>query len=106
MNKSNISSQKYNSYIYESFSENSSLTAYPNSEGSPRLHKVCELLEMQRKPQLEENNNSQNEYNNNLFDLTNSIQSIKSEEDKKEKKNENKMNDNNMINIDEKFTFN
>ena len=102
MNKSNISSQKYNSYIYESFSENSSLTAYPNSEGSPRLHKVCELLEMQRKPQLEENNNSQNEYNNNLFDLTNSIQSIKSEEDKKEKKNENKMNDNNMINIDEK----
>ena len=102
MNKSNISSQKYNSYIYESFSENSSLTAYPNSEGSPRLHKVCELLEMQRKPQLEENNNSQNEYNNNLFDLTNSIQSIKSEEDKKEKKNENKMGDNNMINIDEK----
>jgi len=102
MNKSNISSQKYNSYIYESFSENSSLTAYPNSEGSPRLHKVCELLEMQRKPQLEDNNNSQNEYNNNLFDLTNSIQSIKSEEDKKEKKNEIKINDNNMINIDEK----
>ena len=102
INKSNISSQKYNSYIYESFSENSSLTAYPNSEGSPRLHKVCELLEMQRRPQLEENNNSQNEYNNNLFDLTNSIQSIKSDEDKKEKKNEIKMNDNNKINIDEK----
>ena len=82
--KSNISSQRYNTYIYESFSEKSSLTAYPNSEGSARLHKVCELLEMQRKPQLEEENN-------NLSELANdSIQSIKSSDFGKNKK----MNDN------------
>ena len=96
--KSNISSQRYNTYIYESFSEKSSLTAYPNSEGSARLHKVCELLEMQRKPQLEEENN-------NLSELANdSIQSIKSSDFGKNKKindNEKKINLNNNL-IDKK----
>ena len=92
--KSNISSQRYNTYMYESFSEKSSLTAYPNSEGSARLHKVCELLEMQRKPQLEEENN--------FSELAeNSIQSIRSLDDDKYKKrnnfdtkNNNKLNNN------------
>ena len=97
--KSNFSSQRYNTYIYESFSEKSSLTAYPNSEGSARLHKVCELLEMQRKPQLEDENN-------NLSEIANdSIQSLKSLDDNKNKKKnieENRINpninNNNLIN--------
>ena len=42
-------------YLYESFSEKSSLTAYPNTEGSARLHKVYEILEMQGKQKSEEN---------------------------------------------------
>ena len=76
----NISSpKKYNTYLYESFSEKSSLTAYPNTEGSARLHKVYELLEMQRKPKNEDNNIS--EYVDN-----NSVRSIKSVEEKKGKK--------------------
>ena len=50
--KSNNSSQRYNTYLYESFSEKSSLTAYPNSEGSARLHKVCELLEMKKNTKI------------------------------------------------------
>ena len=49
------SPKKYNSYLYESFSEKSSLTAYPNTEGSARLHKVYEILEMQGKQKSEEN---------------------------------------------------
>ena len=49
------SPKKYNTYLYESFSEKSSLTAYPNTEGSARLHKVYELLEMQGKEKAEEN---------------------------------------------------
>ena len=57
ISENNSSYKKYNSYLYESFSEKSSLTAYPNTEGSARLHKVYELLEMQRKPKNEENNN-------------------------------------------------
>ena len=90
--KSNISSQRYNTYIYESFSEKSSLTAYPNSEGSARLHKVCELLEMQRKPQLEEENN-------NLSELANdSIPSIKSLDDDKYKKRNISIDSNNKLN--------
>ena len=90
--KSNISSQRYNTYLYESFSEKSSLTAYPNSEGSARLHKVCELLEMQRKPQLEDENN-------NLSEIANdSINSIKSFDDGKYKKINYDRNSNNIIN--------
>ena len=91
LDKSNISSQRYNTYIYESFSEKSSLTAYPNSEVSARLHKVCELLEMQRKPQLEDENN-------NLSELANdSIQSIKSLDDEKFKKRNNIEKKNNKL---------
>ena len=63
----------------KSFSEKSSLTAYPNTEGSARLHKVYELLEMQRKPKNEENNLSE-------FTDNNSARSIKSVEEKKGKK--------------------
>ena len=60
-NESNNSSlKKYNTYLYESLSEKSSLTAYPNTEGSARLHKVYELLEMQGKQKDEENNISEN----------------------------------------------
>ena len=92
LDKSNISSQRYNTYIYESFSEKSSLTAYPNSEGSARLHKVCELLEMQRKPQLEDENN-------NLSEIANdSIPSIRSLDDDKYKKRNNYSDSNNKIN--------
>ena len=72
----NSSSRKYNTYLYESFSEKSSLTAYPNTEGSARLHKVYELLEMQRKPKNDENNLSEIPDNN-------STRSIKSVEEKK-----------------------
>ena len=91
--KSNNSSQRYNTYLYESFSEKSSLTAYPNSEGSARLHKVCELLEMQRKPQLEDENN-------NLSELANdSINSIKSLDNGKYKKRINFENKNIINNI-------
>ena len=61
LNESNNSSlKKYNTYLYESLSEKSSLTAYPNTEGSARLHKVYELLEMQGKQKEEENNISEN----------------------------------------------
>ena len=73
------SNRKNNTYLYESFSEKSSLTAYPNTEGSARLHKVYELLEMQRKPKNEENNLSE-------FTDNNSARSIKSVEEKKGKK--------------------
>ena len=89
------SSQKYNTFIYESFSEKSSLTAYPNSEGSAKLHKVCELLEMQRKQQMEDN--SQNEFNNLSELIDNSIQSIKSSDN-------NNNNKNNINNIFEKYS--
>ena len=80
ISENNSSYKKYNSYLYESFSEKSSLTAYPNTEGSARLHKVYELLEMQRKPKNEENNN--------LFEFTdnNSVRSIKSVQENKGKK--------------------
>ena len=74
-----FSNRKNNTYLYESFSEKSSLTAYPNTEGSARLHKVYELLEMQRKPKNEENNLSE-------FTDNNSARSIKSVEEKKGKK--------------------
>ena len=91
-----FSNRKNNTYLYESFSEKSSLTAYPNTEGSARLHKVYELLEMQRKPKNEDNNLS--EFTDNI-----SARSIKSVEEKKgkkifekieteEKKEENKIN--------------
>ena len=88
VNESNYSSQKYNTFIYESFSENSSLTAYPNSENNDRLHKVCELLGMQRKQQSEEKNHNLNEFDyRNLLEMANnSIQSIKSVEEEKNKK--------------------
>ena len=49
------SPKKYNTYLYESFTEKSSLTAYPNTERSARLHKVYEFLEMQNKQNDEEN---------------------------------------------------
>ena len=52
------------------------MTAYPNTEGSARLHKVYELLEMQRKPKNDENNLSEIPDNN-------STRSIKSVEEKK-----------------------
>ena len=103
INESNYSSQKYNTFIYESFSENSSLTAYPNSENNDHLHKVCELLGMQKKQQSEEKNNSQNEYDyKNLLELANnSVQSIKSIENEKNKKINNIKNNNlNLNNID------
>ena len=74
--ENNSSSKKNNTYLYESFSEKSSLTAYPNTEGSARLHKVYELLEMQRKPKNDENNLSEIPDNN-------STRSIKSVEEKK-----------------------
>ena len=74
-----FSNRKNNTYLYESFSEKSSLTAYPNTEGSARLHKVYELLEMQKKPKNEENNLSE-------FTENNSARSIKSVEEKKGKK--------------------
>ena len=76
ISENNSSSKKCNTYLYESFSEKSSLTAYPNTEGSARLHKVYELLEMQRKPKNEENNLSEIPDNN-------SMRSIKSVEEKK-----------------------
>ena len=79
LSDNNSSPKKYNTYLYESFSEKSSLTAYPNSEGSARLHKVYELLEMQRKQKNEENNFSE-------FGDNNSMRSIKSVEEKKGKK--------------------
>ena len=64
INKNEISNdssaKKYNSYLYESLSDKSSLTAYPNTEKTARLHKVYELLEMQEKLKLEENNNYEN----------------------------------------------
>ena len=63
-NKSNVSSQRFNTYLYESFTEKSSVSAYPNSEGSAKLHKVYELLEMQKKKQIEEQNNNCEEHSN------------------------------------------
>ncbi len=86
------SSRKYNTYLYESFSEKSSLTAYPNTEGSARLHKVYELIEMQRKPKIDENNLSE------IVD-DNSMRSIKSVEDNKSKKLINSKNEEDDLNI-------
>jgi len=96
-----LSDKKNNTYLYESFSEKSSLTAYPNTEGSARLHKVYELLEMQRKPKNDEENN--------LLEIgdNNSIRSIKSVEEKKGKnlldkmKAEDNLNLNNNIPLEE-----
>ena len=96
-----LSDKKNNTYFYESFSEKSSLTAYPNTEGSARLHKVYELLEMQRKPKNEEENN--------LLELgdNNSLRSIKSVEEKKGKnlldkmKEEENLNLNNNIHLED-----
>ena len=84
ISENNSFSRKYNTYLYESFSEKSSLTAYPNTEGSARLHKVYELLEMQRKPKNEEND----------FMDNNSIRSVKSVEEKKGKNFFNKLKEN------------
>ena len=96
-----LSDKKNNTYFYESFSEKSSLTAYPNTEGSARLHKVYELLEIQRKPKNEEENN--------LLELgdNNSLRSIKSVEEKKGKnlldkmKEEENLNVNNNIHLED-----
>ena len=93
LDKSNISSQGYNTNIYKSFSEKSFLTSFSNSEGSERLHKVRELFEMKRKGHLEDKNN-------NLSELSDySIPSIESLDDVKYKKRNNSyINSNKKIN--------
>ena len=94
-----FSNRKNNTYLYESFSEKSSLTAYPNTEGSARLHKVYELLEMQKKPKNEENNLSE-------FTENNSARSIKSVEEKKGKKIFEKIKEETEEQIELKIPFN
>ena len=43
--KNDISNDnKYNTYLYESLSEKSSISAFPNSEGNDRLHKVYNFI--------------------------------------------------------------
>ena len=62
----NISVQKCHSYLYESLTEKSSISACPNSEGNDRLHKIYVLLQQQNNDQeqeyeVEENENFQYE---------------------------------------------
>ena len=54
--------RKYNTYLYESLSEKSSLTAFPNSEGNDRLHKIYIFLEQNKNKII--NNSEQNQINN------------------------------------------
>ena len=61
--------QKNNTYLYESFTEKSSISAYPNSEGNDRLHKLYIMLEDQKSnenyiEQTSENNESINNESN------------------------------------------
>ena len=47
--KNDISNDnKYNTYIYESLSDKSSISAFPNSEGNDRLHKVYNFINQQK----------------------------------------------------------
>ena len=64
-----IQFKKNNTYLYESFTEKSSISAYPNSEGNDRLHKLYIMLEDQKSnenyiEQTSENNESINNESN------------------------------------------
>jgi hypothetical protein len=61
----NISQQKCHSYLYESFSEKSHLSACPNSEGNGRLHKIYEILQQNQNNQAEQEN--ENEQQNEII---------------------------------------
>ena len=99
-NINEFSDKKNNEYLYKSLPGKSNLIANPNIEGRSGLHKVCELLEIQRKPKNEENNLLEIQENNN-------IRAIKSEKEKKRKnllekiKEEDNLNFNNNIPLEE-----
>ena len=56
---------KYNTYLYESLTEKSSISAFPNSEGSDRLHRVYAYLSQQQNANTNTNNNEQIHINTN-----------------------------------------
>ena len=60
----NSTDKKYNSYIYESLTDKSSISVFPNSEGSDRLHRVYAFMAQQQ-------NNNDNNNNNNVEIQTN-----------------------------------
>ena len=94
---------RYNTYIYESLTDKSSITVFPNSEGSDRLHRIYNYIEQNQNINYNEdipsNENNNNEYNN-IFNNIN--KKIKNEDEEiidykykiqnevaKEEKNEN-----------------
>jgi len=116
--------KKYNSYLYESFSEKSSISAFPNSEGNDRLHRVYNLINQQQllnnnNDQIKiPNNSSQHEYkfeieqinhNQNINTVNINNLEINDNDEKKEDKNEEKeiiKNRNNVYNSDKKDNIN
>ena len=72
----NSNDNKYNTYLYESLTEKSSISAFPNSEGSDRLHRVYTYLSQQQNKKT--NNNEQFHINNNNenIQISNNIEHI------------------------------
>ena len=60
-----LNENKYNSYLYESLTEKSSISAFPNSEGNDRLHQVLTFLEQNKN--ANNNNSLQTDKNNNII---------------------------------------